>query len=243
MTRNVLAVFKDDAEVAVEAIDIAFDFLRQAIVERGRACVALAGGSTPERMHKLMASQAYKDSIDWPAVRFFMGDERFVPADDPRSNFGMIRRTIFETGANVSPDNLFPIATDTKTANDAALAYEETLHRELPGGRFDVIFLGLGEDGHTASLFPGFPSLDEADRWVVASPPGRLPPSVERVTLTYPVLNAARNVMFLTAGEKKKTALALARDPATDFHQIPAAGVQPTDGRLLWLVDRAAAGE
>jgi 6-phosphogluconolactonase len=101
--------------------------------------------------------------------------------------------------------------------------------------------MGLGEDGHTASLFPQNGSLDVQDRWVVASPPGSLPPPVERVTMTYPILNLARNIFFVVSGAKKAPALKLALNPSTDFHQIPAAGIRPIDGKVIWFTDRSAA--
>ena len=242
MGRNDLSVFSDPDEVALKAVDMSLAILKEAIGDRGVATVALSGGSTPERMYSLFASEDHRDLLDWSSVLIFMSDERFVPYDDPRSNFGMVTRTLL-SGINAPKEHLFPIPVDTADPDSAAKAYEQTLRKSLPGGRFDLVFLGLGDDGHTASLFPGMPSLDVTDRWVVASPPGTLPPPVDRITLTYRILNAARNVCFLVTGEKKITAFKAARDPKADFHKTPAAGIQPKDGNLVWLVDRAAANE
>ena len=169
-----------------------------------------------------------------------------MPYDDPRSNYGMARRTLLEH-APIPADHLFPIPTDRPSAAESAVEYARTLASFFgmtPGQglpQFDLILLGLGDDGHTASLFPGKPTLHEQNAWTTASPPGVLPPPVERVTMTFPVLNAARVVLFLVAGEKKAVALHDVLEGNADVDHRPAAGVHPTDGTLIWLVDEAAA--
>ena len=179
-----------------------------------------------------------------------MGDERFVPHDDERSNFGMAQRALLEP-VGVPQSNWFPIPTPPSVTDlgVAAHHYTDTLSVFFQALRldtppvFDLILLGLGDDGHTASLFPGKPSLETLASWVVGTSPGTLPPPVGRLTLTFPVINAACAILFLAAGEKKADALqAVLKDhalPATH----PAAGVQPTNGTLTYLLDQAAAAK
>ncbi len=241
-----VTVFRDGDEMARHAADLMARAVRRAVRERGRAMVALAGGSTPEKAYSLLAQPGRPGRIDWARTFLFLSDERFVPADDPRSNFAMVRRALLSP-AGVPAGHAFGVPTDLETAAAAAGAYAATLTRVFGTGddrlppRFDLVLLGLGEDGHTASLFPGAASLRVTDRWAVATPPGTLPPPVERVTLTFPVLNAAREVVFLVAGRNKAEALrdVLERRPGREAR--PAAGVRPVDGTLGWLVDEDAA--
>jgi len=235
---SLMKIYEDAADLAAQAADFFLLLVRWTVETRGHAYVALSGGSTPEAMYKLIADRGIE--VDWSKVSLFLGDERFVPYDDPQSNFGMILRTLLE-GISIPKANVFPIPTSMETADDAAREYEATLRRELPDGRLDMVFLGLGEDGHTASLFPGFPSLSVTDRWVVASPPGTLPPPFERITMTYPILNAAHNAIFLVSGAKKAGVLQAVRAENADSSRLPAAGIHPLHGKVLWLVDKAAA--
>jgi 6-phosphogluconolactonase len=208
--------------------------------------VALAGGSTPKKTYALLGLPEYASRINWERSDLFFGDERFVPWDDPRSNYGMVRRALLAS-IPAPADHLFPIPTDRATAAACASAYAgilETVFGQTDPRRppcFDLILLGLGDDGHTASLFPHAASLEVEDRWVVASPPGTLPPPVDRITLTFPVLNAARQVIFLVSGEKKARVLQELLEGHPSREQRPASGVCPSDGALLWLVDEAAA--
>ncbi len=184
--------------------------------------------------------------MDWSSTYVFFGDERFVAHDDPRSNYLMARRALLDT-VPISSDHVFPIRTAFATPALSADDYAATLARVFAGNsadsppRFDLLLLGLGDDGHTASLFPGSPALSVTDKWVTSSPPGVLPPPVERITLTYPVLNAARNVLFLVAGGEKAPAVRDVLDGTASRDQCPAAGVIPTNGTLTWLIDEAAA--
>ncbi|HEX5324002.1 MAG TPA: 6-phosphogluconolactonase [Capsulimonadaceae bacterium] len=233
-------------DLAREAVDRIVADAQRAIAERSRFLIVLAGGSTPKRTYELLSSPQWADKIDWSKVYAFFGDERFVPPDDDRSNFGMARETLLSR-VPIPESHVFPVPTDKATADDAALAYGATLREFFEEDsyppRFDLVLLGMGDDGHTASLFPGAGTLGIQDFWVVWSPPGTLPPPVDRITFTFSTLNAARHVLFLVSGEKKATALADILQGDASSIKRPAAGVQPTDGTLTWLIDDAAAKE
>jgi 6-phosphogluconolactonase len=202
--------------------------------------VCLSGGSTPRQLYETLATPAIASRFPWSRVHWFWGDERFVPHDDPDSNYRMARKALLSR-APIPDDHIHPIPTEGLLPEQSAAAYEATLKRfygayMLAPDRplFDVTLLGIGDNGHTASLFPGQSALQEARRWAVpvlgASPE-------PRITLTYPPLNSSRNVAFLATGVGKRAVVARARagDPA-----IPAALVRPI-GRLYWFMDRAAA--
>jgi 6-phosphogluconolactonase len=221
---------------------------RASIAARGRFTVALAGGSTPEKTYRLLAGGEFAREIDWPRVLFFFGDERFVPRTDAvRSNYGLAARTLL-LPIGAAPDRVFPVDTGLPMPGDAARAYEAVLRAEFAGDAtpdgipvFDLVLLGLGDDGHTASLFPHAAALDRKDALAVASPPGALPPPVNRITLTFPVLNAARQALFLIAGENKALALHDILEGGASIADRPAAGVDPPVGKLIYFVDVAAA--
>lgn len=218
---------------------------REAIAARGRFTIALTGGSSPVKAYERLAHLPAGE-MDWAKWVVFLGDERFVPADDARSNYGQARRTLLDH-APIPPAQIYPIPTDASTPEAAAAQYAETLSRVFgqpmsgPPPAFDLILLGMGDDGHTASLFPGYPTLTVTDRWVVASPPGTLPPPVDRMTFTFPLLNAARQVFFLVPGEKKAVPVHDILEGGATPQQRPAAGVKPTHGTVTWLLDEAAA--
>ena len=246
MISPAVTIFKNSDDLAMHAADRITRAVQIAIRERGRAMLALAGGSTPEKTYSLLAQPSRRSRIDWAHTYLFFGDERFVRQDDPSSNFAMVQRTLLAP-VPVPAGHAFAVATQLKTAAAAAGEYAATLANAFgideshDPPRFDVVILGLGEDGHTASLFPGAASLSVADRWVVASPPGTLPPRVERITLTFPVLKAAREILFLVSGENKAEALRDVLEGQHDREKRPAAGVRPRYGTLTWLVDEAAA--
>jgi 6-phosphogluconolactonase len=205
---------------------------------RDRFTIGLSGGSTPRRLYQLLAEPPYRDNLPWERVHWFWGDERLVPWDDPESNYGMARAAMLAR-APVPSGNIHGVVT-TGTPEDAAHRYEHVLKSYYGSPAldpdkplFDVQLLGLGEDGHTASLIPGTSALDERDRWVVTVIGARPEP---RITLTYPLLDSARHVAFLVAGAGKREILsrALAGDQA-----LPAARVSPV-GELTWFVDEAA---
>jgi 6-phosphogluconolactonase len=203
--------------------------------------VGLAGGSTPRRLYELLATPEVASRFPWSRVHWFWGDERFVPHDHPDSNYGMARDA-FLSRVPILAGNVHAIPTEGLSPEQAAAAYETVLKRfygadTLAQGRplFDVSLLGIGEDGHTASLFPGQPALRETQRWVVAVI-GAMPEP--RITLTYPALASSRDVAFVVTGRAKRDVVARAQ--AGD-RTIPSGLVRPA-GRLHWFTDRAAAG-
>jgi 6-phosphogluconolactonase len=212
-----------------------------ALESKGAFRVSLSGGSTPKALYSLLASDAFRGRFPWERVSWYWGDERFVPYDHPESNYRMTREAMLSR-APVPPHNIHPVPADG-TPDDAASRYERTL-QEAYGGAvldparplFDVTLLGLGPDGHTASLLPGEPVLQERKRWVAAVSHGR--PEV-RITMTYPAIESSRRAAFLVAGQEKAAILQSIRAGGS---QVPAARVKPV-GELVWFVDRAAAGQ
>ncbi len=216
------------------------EWLVAALAGAGTFRVALSGGSTPRALYTLLAADGFRDRLPWDRVQWYWGDERHVPHDDPRSNYRMARESMFARAA-VPARNVHPVPAGG-TPEEAARSYERTLQAaygatilEPERPLFDVVLLGLGADGHTASLFPGQPVLEERRRWVVAVPHGR---QESRITLTYPVLESSRRVAFLVAGAEKADVLAAIRSGGSG---LPAARLRPR-GELVWFVDRPAAG-
>jgi 6-phosphogluconolactonase len=209
----------------------------EAMAVGARFTVALAGGSTPRAAYHLLATEPFSRRVDWGRVHFLWGDERCVPPDDPQSNYRMTRESLLDH-VPVPPGNIHRIHGEDDP-HAAAGDYERVLRSLLgPEGSIDLILLGMGEDGHTASLFPGGEAVRERVRWVVAA---RSATGMWRVTLTPAVLNAAREVCFLVSGAAKAERLqAVLRGPSTPESQ-PAQIVDPARGRLTWLVDAAAA--
>jgi 6-phosphogluconolactonase len=212
-----------------------------ALAAKGPFRVALSGGSTPKALYGLLASAEFRSLFPWQLVSWYWGDERFVPPDHPESNYRMAREAMLAR-APVPPENIHPVPTD-KTPGDAAHRYERTLQdaygaTTLDPARplFDLTLLGVGPDGHTASLLPGDPVLEELKRWVAVVAHGR---PEARITMTYPVIESSRRVAFLVSGREKAPVLRAIR--AGD-KKLPAARVRPS-GELFWFVDRAAAGE
>jgi 6-phosphogluconolactonase len=218
------------------AADAFVRFVQEPIVTRGRATVALAGGATPQRFYELLGSPPHSTRLDFSAIRFYFGDERCVPPDHEQSNYRMARAALLDS-AGVPEENIVRIRGELGPAV-AADDYEKTLREHFAGGwpRFDLVLLGLADDGHTASLFPGGAELDVAERWVTAS---RAPSGVpERVTLTVEAINHARHIMFLVAGESKSAIVARVFD---GDESLPATRIRPAGGLLRWVLDRAAA--
>jgi 6-phosphogluconolactonase len=215
-----------------------------AVAQRGRFTIALSGGSTPKSLFNLLATNA-KTTLPWDRMFFFWGDERHVPPTDPDSNYRMADETMLSK-IPVAAGNVFRILTENPDAAAAAEAYEQTLIKffELKPGefpRFDLILLGMGPDGHTASLFPGTAALQETSRLVVANWVEKL--KTHRLTLTLPVINAARCVTFLVSGIDKAPALHAVLESDAPADQYPSKLIRPTDGKLIWLIDRAAASQ
>ena len=209
-----------------------------AMGERGRFAVALAGGSTPKATYEILARD-YAHQLDWSGVHVFFGDERTVPPEHEDSNY----RMAYEALLSHVPVGSIHRMRGELSPGEAAAAYEEELREFFEASdeppSFDLILLGIGEDGHTASLFPNTPALDVADRWVVENPVEKL--DTIRLTLTVPVLNASRAVNFLVAGEGKAEALKEILEGDADPHEYPAKLVRPAGGELTWMMDRAAA--
>jgi 6-phosphogluconolactonase len=201
--------------------------------------MCLSGGSTPRRLYEVLAQPPIAARMPWSRIHWFFGDERFVPLDHPDSNFRMAREALLSR-APIPQANIHPVPTDRSSPQDAALAYEKVLKSfygadSIDTGKplFEVTLLGLGEDGHTASLFPGDPALQERRHWVVAVTGARDQP---RVTLTYPALDSSAEAAFLVTGASKRDILGRVR---RGDGTLPAARIQPA-GHLHWFVDRAA---
>lgn len=210
------------------------------LAEADRFGVVLSGGTTPNRMYELLAAQPLRDKVDWARVHIFWSDERCVPPEDPRSNFGMARGALL-SHIPIDESNIHRVRGELP-APAAAADYQADLERYFGGGecRFDLVLLGLGDDGHTASLFPGSTALLERRLWVVkAAPPS---PGPDRVSLTFPALNVAACVMFMVSGSEKAEMVSRV---LTDFSSppLPAQLVAPRRGELRWMLDRQAAAK
>lgn len=226
------------AAAAEEIVRIA----NEAVSEHGRFTIALSGGSTPKSLYNLLATNA-RSTLPWEKMFFFWGDERHVPPTDPESNYCMANEAMLSK-IPVPASRVFRFAGENPDATAAAEAYEKTVRKffqlapdEIP--RFDLILLGMGPDGHTASLFPGTAALQERTRLAVANWVEKM--KTTRLTLTLPVLNAAHYVAFLVSGTDKATVLHAVIEENVPGEQYPAKLVQPKDGRLIWFLDRAAA--
>jgi 6-phosphogluconolactonase len=229
-------IFESSEELAQAAAREFAARTAEAIGERGRFAVVLAGGSTPKATYEILASN-YADRIDWGNVHVFFGDERTVPPDHEDSNYRMASEALLD---HVPVGSVHRMQGELPP-DEAAEAYEQDLRRffgaeDLP--RFDLILLGTGGDGHTASLFPETSALEVHDRWVVANPVLKL--ETTRITLTVPVLNAARAVCFLVAGEGKARPVAEILEGDPDPREYPASLIQPQGGPE-WMLDRPAA--
>lgn len=241
-----LRIMEDDAELAAEAADLFVWLAEQAVAAAGLFRVALSGGSTPAALYAALAGPPFSGQVNWPLVEFYFGDERCVPLQDSESNFGCANDRLFRP-LKIAADRIFRMAGEASDPAQAAWQYETLLRERFktlaPGWpAFDLILLGLGEDGHTASLFPATDALTESRRLVLAtvSPRGVR----DRLTLTVPVINQASTVIFLVSGPNKARAVrAVLEDQGADPRQWPGKLIRPVKGRLIWIVDRAAAAE
>ncbi|MEM6353406.1 MAG: 6-phosphogluconolactonase [Cyanobacteria bacterium P01_D01_bin.14] len=227
-------VLSDKPALVERATVLVIEKIKGAIAARGRCHLSLAGGSTPKPLYEALA----KADLPWASLYIYWGDERFVPADHADSNDRMVR-TAWLNHVPIPADHIFPVPTAAGSPEAAAEQYEQTLRQSFGEGTafpsFDIILLGMGDDGHTASLFPHTPVLQEQTRWVGVGKKDDQP----RITLTVPVINAAQTVIFLVAGANKQTALSQVFAPEADADVYPARRVQP-DGQLIWLLDEAA---
>jgi 6-phosphogluconolactonase len=236
---HVIAV-SDPATLARTAAD---RLMARLDAHRSRAAICLTGGSSPKQLYALLATDPYRSRIDWARVHWFIGDERFVPVDDPRNNMTVARQIFLDACAPVA--NIHPIPTDTSDPEEAAHRYENELKSFYGANEFDctrplfdLVLMGVGPDGHTASLFPGYPAIEEAERWVVGVPRAHVEPFVPRVTLTLPALASCREMLFEVSGADKRTILTRVLEsenlPANRAHSI---------GETIWLVDKDALPE
>lgn len=240
-------VFADSEALTAAAARRFVLLATKAVEDHGVFAVALSGGSTPKALYRLMAAdQTIRSEIPWAKVHFFFGDERHVPPDHAESNFRMANEAMFQ---GLPPDQLHihRVLGELARASQAAEQYEADLREFFePRGlldegfsRFDLILLGMGPDGHTASLFPNSSGLEEKDRWVVANWVEKF--KTDRITMTFPVLNSAAEVIVFVSGPEKAQVLADVLDPATDGKQYPVQGVRPRHGIKRWMLDAAAA--
>ena len=241
MTRHyTLEVLKDTAAVTQAGAAVFIKLAAQAAGERRPFRVVLAGGTTPKALYALLASPEYRSRVSWGNVSFFFGDERAVPPDDPDSNYRTAHDALFRPLGLVN-SRVHRMKAESGGLDAAAVAYEDVL-RSVFGGTlpiFELVLLGMGPDGHTASLFPGNPALQERTRWVAPVFDAPKPPP-RRLTLTVPVLNGAGHVVFMVTGADKAQALRQVLQGTGGPEQYPAKFVQPGADRLLWLVDEAA---
>ena len=232
-------IIKGNTDWAIRAADIFSNKARDCVNKKGRFVVALSGGSTPRPVHRLLSQEPYCSDIPWNGTNIFWVDERCVPETDPASNFGAAKADFLDyipipaTQIHPMPAGDFPA--------DGAKRYEQELKdffgsNELSLTAFDLIFLGIGQDGHTASLFPGQRALDEREKWVVAVKGGN--PDVNRLTMTLPVLNHARQIVLLVSGKEKALVIKTLFEE-TDS-KLPVSGVRPISGQLIWLMDQEA---
>lgn len=200
--------------------------------------IAFSGGSTPQRMYELLAQKEFCDRVPWEKTYVFWGDERCVPSDHPSSNQLMVRRLLLDH-VNIPKQNIFPIS-GTLPPEKAAKGYEVTLRNFFTNKRtgFDLILLGLGENGHTASLFPGTPALDEIQHWVTNVYVAEQ--EMHRITLTARFINRAGKIVFLVSGASKALVVKEVCEGPADPLRLPAQLIKPSDGELVWLIDQEA---
>jgi 6-phosphogluconolactonase len=236
-----IMVVPDQEALAHEAARRFTSLVREAVDSRGRASVVLSGGSTPRRLFALLAAEPYCNQIPWEQVHLFWADERCVPPEDDGSNYRMAQEILISQ-VPIPPDQVHRILGEL-APEVAARAYERDLQDFFcgPRPRFDLVLLGLGEDGHTASLFPDSPLLAERERLVAPATASYQGRPAGRITLTLPAINTARQVLFLVAGSAKAGIVeSVLRGPGGPF---PAQGIRLTAGRLSWLLDAAAAAQ
>jgi 6-phosphogluconolactonase len=240
MSNSNAVTFDDPEGVARAAAGHFAELAGASISDRGRFSVALAGGSTPKLAYELLASEEYRDRIDWSRVFVFFGDERCVPPDHPDSNYRMATESLL-AHVSIPLENVYRMKGELYPADSARL-YEQELRAFFPNElwpRLDLVLLGMGDDGHTASLFPGSAALKEDTTWVAANWVEKF--GTFRLTLTVPVINHAAHIIFLVTGEAKARRLAEVIPDARGTDALPSQLIRPVDGLLNWFVDKAAA--
>ncbi|PIF34258.1 6-phosphogluconolactonase [Flavobacterium sp. 9] len=235
-----IKIYNNTEEINTTAADIFVTAAQKAIAEKDKFTVVLTGGSSPAGIYKLLASDAYKTKIDWSKVFVFWGDERWVPLNDDLSNAKMSYASLL-SHVPVPKKNIFEMYKDGVTPEDYAASYEQSIRKVLGDeGKFDLILLGMGDDGHTASLFPGQEVLKEQTKWVDAY--YLEPQKMHRITLTAPLINKAENIVVVAFGEKKAHALKEVTTGSYNPETYPMQLIKPVSGELLFLVDKSAAG-
>jgi 6-phosphogluconolactonase len=245
MERGTVRVAADKGALFESAAELIANSARAAIARSGRFALVLTGGSTPKGLYELLASDEWRDRIVWNKTYFFWGDERFVPATDSQSNYAMAKVALLDH-LNLPAANIRRIVTENTTPEVCANKYAADIQRffQAPPGTFpafDFILNGMGSNRHTLSLFPGRPTLHEKSRMVVADYIPEV--SMNRITMTAPLVNAGKTVVFLLSGKDKAEALNDVLYGAVDVDRKPAQAIRPTNGELVWLVDRDAASE
>jgi 6-phosphogluconolactonase len=245
MTAPTIRIFADAEAVSQAAAQEFVRCAREAVAARGRFAVTLSGGSTPQRLYQLLADKPFKDEVDWGKVQLFWGDERCVPTDHKDSNYRMTREAML-TRVPIPPAQVHRMEAERTDLDQAARDYQAAIAKVFgvsPDGEppsFDLVLLGMGADGHTASLFPGTTALSETKRWVV---PNYVPKfSANRLTLTTPILNKARQVLFLVAGADKPKPLHEVLEGPPEPNRLPSQLIKPA-GKLVWFLDRQAASQ
>jgi 6-phosphogluconolactonase len=233
-------VVADPAALAKAAAD---RVMARIDANQARIAICLTGGSSPKQLYALLASAAYRGRIPWDRVHWFIGDERFVPPSDPRNNMTMARKIMLDAFA--PPSNIHPIPTDTGSPDESAERYASELRSFYRADRledarplFDMVLMGVGPDGHTASIFPDYPAMSETERWVVGVPKANVEPFVPRVTLTLPALASCREMLFEVAGRDKHAILTR----VLSGENLPANRAR-SKGQTVWLMDEAARPE
>src|SRR5438045_2991430 len=240
-TPNVL-VFEDGEEVARAATRRFIELAREAIDARGRFSVALAGGSTPKRVYELLATDEFREQVDWANVHIFFGDERCVPPDHHDSNYRMAREAML-AHVPLPPENIHRMIGEGDAVANARL-YEDDLSQVFDGAQspqLDLVMLGMGDDGHTASLFPGSRALHEDQAWVTANWVEKF--NTFRITLSAPAINHAAHVMFIVTGAGKTERLPEVLHGPRDTDRLPSQLIRPVHGALEWFTDKAAAAK
>lgn len=235
-----IQIFKDADGLSLAVAELFLAIAKEAIETRGKFTVALTGGSSPEKLYRLLAKESANNNVDWNKVFVFWGDERWVPISDEKSNAGMAFNVLLDH-LPIPGNQIFPMWADDIEPEERAKVYEKLLKEYLADdGKFDLILSGMGDDGHTASLFPGTAVLHEHEKWVAAY--YLEPQKMYRITLTVPLLNRARKNVMLVFGSNKATALKAVIEGENNIEKYPSQLLKPSNGgELLWFVDEAAA--
>lgn len=236
-----ITIYPDADTLSQAAAQYVVQAANEAIAAHGRFTLALSGGSTPKKLYSLLANEPYRAQVDWTKVEVFWGDERNVAADDPESNYHMAMETLLSK-VPIPADHIHRVPADEADRDAASLRYTEEMRRVFGTNgtpAFDLIQLGMGPEGHTASLFPHQDSLKEVERLVMPVTVPKPPPP--RLTFTPPLLNAAQRIQFLVTGKEKAEALHAVLEGTYQPEEYPAQIVRPTHGEVLWMLDTAAA--